>query len=1033
MRNWLNSMQGNRTLKRQSGQTLVIAILLLGVLLILGVAFSGIVSRNIQQAGRSAQRTVAGDLADAGIRYAHYQLLYSGLGADWRPSATPLPIDPQGFTKDPDALYLRPAPNPPVGLRDPADPQLDLGGPDGLGPYSRVIVDRGRYLVRVRFAPADFDTFANPIGAWRRPGKARNYLLIESVGRPGTVRPGDPTTLAIEAAKVANYTNDADYRTSLQRMRVVDTRNANQRRLVALASIGIIESARFITDKYRVTRMAEIGTPTDSGIRYEDQPVNVITQWGGPLQAGSTTFQGTGSLYSNAGLMVYGRHDVLLNRDLGDMWAVHGQIRGADDNSGLRLRVDGDPASPYVIENNTPNSLNSRNQNFNTIGGLLRDGEVDVDPSGYARSIPYKAPPSFLTPDPATNQNRYVFMTRNSGPLDQFGNNTGRFGYGNGVYVDSSERGNASTEDQRETVEVSKSLPNDWLNPNNANSIGWQGPFYVPLAAYLRLLPDGFEITRDSRSARRFWRAPDGGQTSTSKMRYRLRTINNQTYIINSIVSGNRIDLPNLDNSEFTANGRPFNGVIYFEGDVRVRGVIPTHMQLTVASMGTIYVEGSITKGIVDERGTVIAEPSRSMLMLMAKDFIALNTTQFFGPAAGEVPRPKNADILPDTPNPIELDLSEAPQITLHAQFLLNPNGQGANVLNPQTWQPFANRYTEFGSGANWASSMLLTHAADDNGPTFIALDIAPQTFNDITATPYQTYWFGRQLGFGGAGVVDANAAAPFYSPGGNIPIFGLGNPSTNAYPKFETIGFPIVSPTWALANRQLVPPGGNAEGNYRLGAQDESLLNIRLSSAGGIAPKNYALARFAVTPHDIRIEAAMYAEEGSFFVIPGPAFNYNPDDNRIDFEDRVQNLGDRDLALRERFERFGVSPEVPFYGEPLDVRIQIIGAISENMPPPIGQQAEWQKKWGWIPRFVGGTGRFIPSQHVPAGYNLQGNDRFVPNLIVTYDPALATAGYETLPGQWAPLRTNADGQALPPMPMLPVSPTLIYFGDNNP
>lgn len=1014
------------------GQTLIIAILLLGVLLILGVAFSGIISRNITQAGRSQQRTVSGDLADAGIRYAHYQLLYSGLGADWRPVPTPPALDPQGFTKDPDALYLRPRPVPDVGLRNAADPQIDLGGPDGLGPYSRVLNDKGRYLVRVRFAPADFDNFANPVGPMRRPGKARNYLFIESVGRSGAVRVGDPTTQAVEAAKLANYADDADYRNSLNRMRIIDSRNSNQRRLVAMASIGIIESARFITDLYRVSRAAEIGAPTDGGIRYENEPVSPITKWGGALPANGQTFQGTGSFYSNADVVLYGEHEVRLNRDLGDMWAIAGTIRGADNNSGMRLFVDNDPGSPYTVQNNTPDSLNSRSQNFRTFGGLLRDGEQDVDANGYARSIPYKAPPSFQTPDPATNQNRYVVMTRDSGPLDANGRNIGRNGYGSGVYVDSNERGNASTEDQRETVEVSKSLPADWLNPNNPNSIGWQGPYYVPLAAYLKLLPDGFTITRDSRSRNRFWRRPDGSATNTSRIRYRLRNIGGQVYIINSIVSGDRVDQVNLGDNEFLVNGRPFNGVIYFEGDVRVRGVIPTNVQVTVASMGTIYVEGSITKGVVDERGTTISEPSRSMLMLMAKDFIALNTTQFFGPAGGEVPRPKNADPLPDTPNPVELDLSEGPNLTLQTQFLLDPNANGANPLNPQSWQPYANRYTAFNTGTPWATNMLMTQAADDNGPAFIQLDIAPATFNDVGATPFASYLFARTIGFGAAGTIDFNAASAFFGAPGNIPTYGLGNPSTNAYPKFEALALPVVTPTWTVTNRQLTPPGGNGEGDFRLGLQDESLFNLRLGNLGGFAPKNYALARFAVTPHDIRIEAAMYAEEGSFFVIPGPAFNYNPDDNRAAFDQNVQNLGSVELALRERFERFGVMPEVPFYGEPLDVRIQVFGAISENMPPPISQQGEWLKKWGWIPRYVGGTGRFIPAQHVPAGYDLQ-TRKYVPNLIVNYDPSLATASVEVLPGRWDPIRTDRYGWTLPPMPMLPVSPTLIYFGDNNP
>jgi hypothetical protein len=43
-------------------------------------------------------------------------------------------------------------------------------------------------------------------------------------------------------------------------------------------------------------------------------------------------------------------------------------------------------------------------------------------------------------------------------------------------------------------------------------------------------------------------------------------------------------------------------------------------------------------------------------------------------------------------------------------------------------------------------------------------------------------------------------------------------------------------------------------------------------------------------------------------------------------------------------------SPEFPFYGEPLDIRITIEGAIAENFTAPLGDQTEWLRKWGWIP-----------------------------------------------------------------------------------
>jgi hypothetical protein len=152
-----------------------------------------------------------------------------------------------------------------------------------------------------------------------------------------------------------------------------------------------------------------------------------------------------------------------------------------------------------------------------------------------------------------------------------------------------------------------------------------------------------------------------------------------------------------------------------------------------------------------------------------------------------------------------------------------------------------------------------------------------------------------------------------------------------------------------------------------------------------------------------------------------------NTDDTRERFDADVANLGLND-AQRLRFERFGNTPQVPFSQEPLDVRVLIIGAVSMNMPAPISRQAEWMQKWGWIPREIGGTGQLIPWQHVPVGYDLT-NNVAVPNFVVIHDPALAGSSAD---GQ-NPLRTDLSGRALPPTPRLPVSPTLVYFGEVNP
>ncbi|MCW5937834.1 MAG: hypothetical protein KIT11_11075 [Fimbriimonadaceae bacterium] len=1082
--------------RERRGQTLVIAIILLGVLVTLGFAFASILSTNISNAARGQERNVATDLARAGIDLAHYQLRYSALGADWRPAPTPPSADAQGFSKDPDALYLRPAS--PFGVpSDTGVPLLsnDLGGPDGLGAYSRVFFERGRALVRVRYSPADYDAFANPTGQLRQPGKARGNIVIEVIGRPGGLLTGgrvDPSLLLAERVKVQGFADYAEKQAELGprlgRLRHLDSIIIGSRRMIAFASIGIVETARYITNKYKVSRPAEIGFPTSEfnpnardpfdeagiGAVYGDgqapyQPGEVLPvvgtlAWGRAVPDGTPgqgnnwgSVPGGGSLHSNADLVVFGRNDIVLNSFLNEEWSVAGEIRPAGAASMLRIArqvytggvwqsgwqdnlqtVPSTVNTPLVVTARPGNNqypLESVDEIFSTLGSVLRDGTAKQDRDGYVRGAARKDPPSMMDQDPQSGNDRYLSLTRDSGALVN-GRNVGRFGLGRGVYVDSSERGNTSNQDERQVAGAVKSLANDWLTPNNPNSQGWRGPFYIPLAASLRLLPDGFEIVRDSRSSQGSWRDLNGQNTNQSRARFRLRTVEYpagsgdfQTMVLDSVTQPALVGRPggSLSDDDFRQSGRLFNGVLYFVGDVRVRGVIPTDQQLTVVSGGTVYVDGSITKGTIDELGRVLTRPSRSAAMLMARDYVCLNTTLFFGPAPGETVEEKDENRSTDAPNPFELRIDK-PEILLETAFLLDPQTQGGNPANPSTWRPYANSYREWSSNSALTAHLVTASAADDNGPSFVSMDVYPGTY--LSGGSWGSFLYPRLIDFGGS-TVRFNAADRFFTGGQpNIPVYGLGDPSRNGYPRFESVAMPLVGSAFTYSGRQLSDAGGTT-GVYALAVQDPTYFRVRLNGVGNLPNKNYLAARTAIAPHDVRIEAAMYAEEGSFFVIPGNWFNLNSQDTRLAWLDRSASglypgMNDAEANLR-RFQLFGHSPEVPFYAEPLDVKVTIVGAVSENMPAPISAQAEWLRKWGWIPRAIGATGRRIPVSHTD-GRDLAAEPT-VPNLTIVYDPAIGTA---TSDGR-TPLRADSLGRVLPPMPRLPVSPTLDYFGEVNP
>lgn len=1070
--------------RREDGQTLVIAIIILAILLILGVAFSLIVSQSVSLSGDALRRQIANDLAKAGIETMHERMLNSSADVPFLDTTPPNLPD---FTKDPDAMYLRPASF--LQFPSPSNSVRDLGGPDGLGPYVRFEYDRGRALVRVRYAPSDFDAFADPTGALRQPGRARRYLIIESVGRPGRVTVGgrvDPTRQLNEVVQIRNYVSTLDLQQKLARMHEVDSRVLPSRRMMAFATLGVGDDAIFITDINHTGSKAEMGpvTPgaggtvnssTSSGAYYLGAPVSVPTYLGQSyvepnMGVGNAwrTVPGLASIRSNTSLILHGDWFVNLNASLGESISVAGSVEAANDAASLNIARtyynraadlwasdwQANPstvATPIVLN---PGTMSSSNPSFDTYGAIYRDAAPQPDNGGYPRWVRAIEPPTIDRIDAQGRDNYYVEATRYSGPVVN-GTNIGEWGFGRGVYVDYMNPYNlVRRNDNEKDANANNALTDLWYNPNSRDNTtkagSWEGPYFVPDACYLRLIPDGFTIIRPGNSSEQqnpesaFWRDPaTGSSTGQSACRFRIRTIAGQTWVLNSIQHPNFVNLPAgmLNDTDFTNNGLPFDGIIYFEGDVRVRGVIPTHHQLTVLSMGNIYIDGSITKGVVTESGAIITEPSRSMLSLLARDHVAINTTQFFAPVANDLFDTKDDSPLPDTPTPVELgvagDSSVDPDVLLQLQLLMqnqpDPGNPGISQFNPFTWQPYATSYAAWAGlnavGANLDVFMTLVSSANDSGPSYVSAGIMPLTYADPGAATEVAYLFSRILNFATAGTVTFNAADPLFAPGPKIPVYGLADPNINVFPRFETVQFPLVTPGWAYAAglRRLTPPPGNPEGLFELALSDESLVRLRNNVVGTTGQKEFLVARTAVTPHDVRIEASLYAQYGSFYVIPGPWFNMNTDDTRERFNADVANVG-LDEAQRLRFERFGNTPQVPFSAEPLDVKVTVVGAVTMNMPAPISRQAEWLQKWGWIPREIGGTGLTIPWQHVPIGYDLS-TQVAVPNLIIVHDPALAAASADGV----NPIRTDANGRALPPTPRLPVSPTLVYFGEVNP
>ena len=741
---------------RERGQTLVIALIVLGVLLILAAVYGGILNRAINESSQSKTRSNANDLAEAGIRFAHSQLLYSDLGADWKGQAT-LVTD---ISRDPDAYYIRPtARTGATVLNFPGTNRLDMGGPDGLGAFFRVSFGNGRALIRVRYSPGDSAIFSGTgslgsitpgsLGSLIQPGLARNYIIIESVGRPGIVNTQDPTESGRRGAvRLRNYTDQAQFVAEYSKMRAFDEKELTGRKLVAFAQIGLIDNARFITNKYKVSRPAELGVPNQLGVSYAGSPVRISQLLGKPdtellsfglntpgtLVAG--TYPGFGSLQCNGDLRIHGTLVANLNSTLGDSFNVAGQVFGADNLSRLNIRstkwsASNWVANPSVIISNAT-GLSSVSPQFKTYGGLLRDGQAQPDSEGFARGVSAVTAPTILGSQDTDGVSRYVKLTRDAGNL--VGNsNSGLYGHGRGVYVNNtSDFQVPSDESGRQVAGGAVSQVQDWLNPYGDGTTfrsGWRGPFYIPVGAFVRFQHDGMTITRNNFPGQdvqeRTWKRPDGSDSGLTTIRYRFGLgTDGQLRVINSLtpLPGSSTINGALGTSDFDS-GSIFDGVLYFEGNVRVRGVIPTDVQITLVSARTIYIEGSLLKGVVGNDvtqaystpvayGTRLGRPSRSSLMLMAKDYVALNPTMFFGPASENNTQAQQGGQGNGGYNPLRLQTPDG-SVSLQAELPLDPS---ANRNDPSTWTPYAANYVA-PTGDKLPVKLLITHALEYSKP----------------------------------------------------------------------------------------------------------------------------------------------------------------------------------------------------------------------------------------------------------------------------------------------------------------------------
>jgi hypothetical protein len=929
--------------KRQSGQSLLIALAILFLLGFLGALFSAIVIRNLRNAGTANDTITTDYFAQAGINYANTMLQNSTLGADWRP--------PLQYVDSVDNYQVNGAQTAAtsallaVPTQDPDYKWLIDG-------YTRYNMNGGRFLLKITYDPNN--SAATP-GATAATSK---YLRIDSVGRLGTINAQDPTSFT---------STPPDYRRT---------------ELYAYKPIGIVDYSRFITNKDNRTDTATLGMPsivasatggstvvtpgvldidptrTPTADPYVPTEYPLVTTYGSATAYNglfsskpTTAVPGGGSLRSNMNLRLYGINDIYLDPTYGDDWEIAGNLtfdgyNALNANNNTPTVVPATyatllPAQAYLWTPAVTDAalFPSNDANFSTEAGIIRDGSLVSDSAGYPRQIKRLNPPVIDSVDSATGLTRYQTLTASGEVVAQQRTSTSDF---TPATVNIDNESDIQHESTNQIGLAAHTLRNDWLNPGTSDTGGsWEGSFYNPPGALITFgpingitgNPYGVTMTRsdvDSSNTPVQWTSPSTTAPTTYQQVGQTLLLPYYKPFGATAANPNTSAQGYLDADAPNAADPPLDIVIHASGNIRVRGIIsdpnkgdpgyaPQH--ITIVTDGIAYIDGSILKG----------NPNSSIAIL-AKQYVCVNTTQFLAGAPD-----LDSSVAGVTADPGTLGPPAAP-----ADLRFN----NAEVLNEQTLY----------------------------GPTTTG------TYN------YALYVEQSEDGINAQseGLVNGDQLATVT---GTTPVRDVAN---------------LTAPT-SLPDVTIPAPG------------DPITLSFSKSNQ---YTADWLLQKAAILPGDIAIQAVIYAQDSSFFVIPGDWFNSDATDTLTHAFDRaITNPATRDTRY-------------PFYGQPIDLQITIDGAVAENIPADISDQSAWFQKWGWIPRYHGSDLTEIsPHAPVPTTGPTAGLPSLGIGLNFSYDPMAGFPYTFSASGAVTYLRQDRYGRPLPFAPALPVSPDLLYSG----
>lgn len=1018
-----------RRRRARRGQSVIVALLVLILLGFVGALFVSIVGRNLQNTARAGRVLTAGNYADAGIRFADAQITYGPDGADWRPPLQyALATPPTAGTRE-SGLYAAAATS--LAAPDPNDPDkayLEQG-------FSRYTTGDGRFLIRVTYDPVNASNQTNPSG---------RYLKIESVGREGIIIPTDPTTFTNQPPSRLNATLIAYKPIGITDYGMFDTNLEKRTGTAAHGVTSAYMNANYTpmgsSASYPIKGIITPGVFDFTGTNADYAPYPIITTLGAadaylqdmsgnllpnptagtglpPSNSQYKAVPGGGSLRSNTSLRFYGQNALYLNTSANpplfqDTVEVNGDLLldnftpAASGTTDLTIQdaalilnptnVTDPTTGTYVGPSNSPDP-------FNTFSGRIRDSRTGVsqnDANGDPRAINRLDPPLMDATDPASSLPRYRALALASPPrLDPATNKpypttyaanpnpanpnpanpnpsfldgtpTNVGGYGQVIYI------NNFNDVQPESVAVGggSTLVNEWLSrtPLNPNPVkqSWQGNIYTP---------PGVNITLGTNNA------PAGAS-------------NPATYF------GLRVVRSDIDNNQASQailwrdpDPMPADAPDTHIMDVRYDDLQASNEQNPTASgyKATAY---NLNNDIM-----LYAEGNIRVHGILSPDGIPRHITIVTNGTAYV-----DGNLLKGAPD-------SSITILAHDYVCVNTSQFTAG---PQLDENFLS-----------GSRTPLAGPDSTTGQHFLDFSSAEEIL-------FQEFNFGLPTGVKPSDTV-ANGGY-----GGNLALYVSGEPGATP----TKADFSLINPTGVNMTPGLTATFGSAlhtsislSGATALAnavQTDVFALQVKRDSGteGGIETGDFLLERVAVLPMDIRVEAVLYAQTKSFFVIPGVWFNTDVTDRldkQVDPKTKQINasLPRNSATAGPDIQRF------PLYGQPIDMKIIVDGAVSEARPADISAQSAWMQKWGWIPHFHGNlvTGNTLETAGHVSATPTTGPTPPAIGLQIIYNPQ---AGYPfslMSTGNVAHyLRYDAWGRPLPFSPRLPASTSLLYAGQSG-